>query len=171
MNVLRSLNRSAVLSLVCTLAAFMVAAATRADIPPDQLKAAGAIPLTTDLLSKMEKFVNEMTSNTDAKAEMAAIGNDPSNNPDNMGGLIGTKCPKTVAVLKASGLTPDEFVKAIFAMMALAMSEEFGKTDDQNAKANADFFAANKDRCNAVFGGFLALSMPADPSSSPASTP
>ena len=50
-----NLNRSSFFTLLCVIAAFTFAPALRADIPPDQVKAAGAIPLTTELLDKMDK--------------------------------------------------------------------------------------------------------------------
>jgi hypothetical protein len=167
-----NLNRSSFFALVCVLAALTFAAALRAEIPPDQLKTAGAIPLTTDLLDKMDRFVKAMTSDAAAKAELNEIGKDPSISPDNWATLITSKCPKTVAVFKANDLTPDDFSKAIFAIMAIAfMPDEFAKSDDKTVKANADFVAANKNRADTIFGGFLALSVPPDPSSSPAATP
>jgi len=165
-----NLNRSSFFILVCLIAAFTFAPALRADIPPDQVKAAGAIPLTTELLDKMDKFVQAMTADNAAKAELTEVGKDPSINPDNWGSTISAKCPKTVAVFKANNLTPDEFSKAIFAIMALSFSDEFAKSEDKAAKANYDFLNANKDRANTIFGGFLALRMPPD-SASPASTP
>jgi len=163
---------SAVAALALILAGFAAAPALRADVPPDQLKAAGAISLSTDLLDKMDKFVKAMTSDAAAKAELNEIGKDPSINPDNWASVITSKCPKTVAVFKANNLTADEFSKAIFAIMAIAfMPDEFAKSEDKTVKANADFVAANKDRADTIFGGFLALSVPAEPSSSPATTP
>ncbi|PZR74999.1 MAG: hypothetical protein DLM73_06380 [Chthoniobacterales bacterium] len=44
----------------------------------DQIKAAGAIPLTTELL---DKFVKSVTADEAAKAELAATGKDPSITP------------------------------------------------------------------------------------------
>jgi len=162
---------SAVAALALILVGF-AAPALRADIPPDQLKAAGAIPLSADLLDKMDKFVKAMTADAAAKAELNEIGKDPSINPDNWASVITSKCPKTVAVFKANNLTADDFSKAIFAIMAIAfMPDEFAKSEDKTVKANADFVAANKDRADTIFGGFLALSVPAEPSSSPATTP
>ena len=158
-------------AIVLALVAFISAPLLRAEIPPDQVKAAAAIPLTTELLDKMDKFVKTMTSDNAAKAELTAIGNDPSVNPDTWAGIVTAKCPKTVAAFKTCGTTPDEFSKAIFAIMAVSFSDEFLKSEDKVAKANAEFVAANKDRASTIFGGFLALSMPPEPSSSPASTP
>ena len=119
----------------------------------------------------MDKFVKAMTTDTAAKAELTEVGKDPSINPDNWASVITSKCPKTVALFKANNLTADDFSKAIFAIMAIAfMPDEFAKSEDKTVKANADFVAANKDRADTIFGGFLALSMPPD-SASPASTP
>jgi hypothetical protein len=138
----------------------------RAETPPDQIKAAGAIPLTTALLDKMDKFMKSVSTNDAAKAELAAAGKDPSITPETWGSVISAKCPKAVEIFKASGLTPDEFSKAIFAIMAVGMSEDLAKSEDKAVKANADFVAANKDRADAIFGAFMMLA-----ESPPASTP
>ena len=165
MNLTRSFNRSFFVPLLCAMAAFALVPATHADTPPDQIKAAGAIPLTTDLLDKMDKFIKAVSTNAAAKAEMAEVGKDPSIGPDNWGSTVTAKCPKTVEVFKSAGLTPDEFGKAIFAMMAVMMSEDLAKSEDKTVKANADFLNANKDRAGAVFGGFMSLG------EAPAATP
>jgi hypothetical protein len=158
-------------SIACALsiALFSFAAAPdlRAETPPDQIKAAGSIPLTTDLLDKMDKFIKAVSTNEAAKAELSAIGKDPSITPESWGSIIAAKCPKAVEVFKSAGITPDEFSKGIFAIMACAMSEDMAKSDDKAAAANAAFVAANKDKCDAVFGGFMMLSEPG-PGSSPA---
>jgi hypothetical protein len=157
-------------ALAITLLGFAAAPDLRAEIPPDQIKAAGAIPLTTDLLDKMDKFIKSVSTNDAAKAELAAVGKDPSMTPETWGSTISAKCPKTVEIFKASSLTPDDFSKGIFAIMAVGMSEELSKSEDKTVKANADFVAANKDRSNAVFSAFIMLGEPG-PGSSPASTP
>lgn len=149
---------------------FAAAPDLRAETPPDQIKAAGAIPLTTELLDKMDKFVKAVSGDEAAKAELAAIGKDPSITPETWGSIITAKCPKAVEIFKSSGITPDEFSKGIFAIMAVAMSEDLAKSEDKAVAANAAFVAANKDRADAVFAGFMMLGEPG-PSSSPASTP
>ncbi|MFL6590458.1 MAG: hypothetical protein ACJ8M4_09820 [Chthoniobacterales bacterium] len=156
---------SAIAVLLLTVLAGVSTPALRAETPPDQIKAAGAIPLTTELLDKMDKFIKSVGTNDAAKAEMAEVGKDPSIGPDNWGGTVTAKCPKTAEVFKSAGLTPDEFGKGIFAMMAIMMSEDLGKSEDKTVKANADFINANKDRAGAVFGGFMSLGEP------PAATP
>jgi hypothetical protein len=173
-NTITFISRLAIASIAGALTlivlGFAAAPDLRAETPPDQIKAAGAIPLTTELLDKMDKFIKSVGTNDAAKAELAAVGKDPSFTPENWGSVIGAKCPKTVEVFKASGLTPDEFGKAIFAIMAVGMSEDLAKSEDKTIQANAAFVAANKNRADAIFGAFMMLGEPG-PSSAPASTP
>ena len=173
-NISNFISRLALVSiagaLTITVLGFAATPALRAETPPDQLKAAGAIPLTTELLDKMDKFIKSVSTDAAAKAELAAVGKDPSMTPETWGSVIAAKCPKAVEIFKASGLTPDEFGKAIFAIMAVGMSDDMAKSADKTVQANAAFFAANKDRIDATFAGFMMLGEPG-PSSSPASTP
>jgi len=171
MKLTRSFNRSFILPLLCAMAAFALVPATRAETPPDQVKAAGAIPLTTALLDKMDAAIKSLSSDDAAKAELSEIGKDPNMSPEAWGPAIDAKCPKTAAHFKTAGITADEFVKGTFAIMACAMSEDLTNSTDKAVKANADFVAANKERAEKTFGGFMQLSMPAEPGSSPASTP
>jgi hypothetical protein len=172
-------NRISFLSRLAIASAFTVAMLgfagapdLRAETPPDQIKAAGAIPLTADLLDKMDKFIKNVSTDDAAKAELAAVGKDPSITPETWGSIISAKCPKAVAIFKASGLTPDEFSKGIFAIMAVAMSEDLAKSEDKTVAANAAFVAANKNRTDATFAGFMMLGEPGPSSSpAPASTP
>jgi len=142
-----------------------------AETPPDQIQAAGAIPLTTELLDKMEKFLKGLSADDAAKSEFVAAGKDPSFTPENWGSIISAKCPKAVGIFKASGLTPDEFAKGIFAIMAVGMSEDLAKSEDKKVQANAAFVAANKNRADAIFGTFMMLGEAGPSSSPPASTP
>jgi hypothetical protein len=170
-NSIKFLSRLAIASaFTAAVLGFAAAPGLRAETPPDQIKAAGAIPLTTELLDKMDKFIKSVSTNEAAKAELAAIGKDPSITPETWGGIITAKCPKAVEIFKSSGITPDDFSKGIFAIMAVAMSDELAKSEDKVVAANAAFAAANKDRTNAVFAGFMMLGEPG-PGSSPASTP
>jgi hypothetical protein len=136
------------------------APALRAETPPDQLKAAGAIALTTELMDKMDKFIKAVGADEAAKAELAVVGKDASITPETWGSVIAAKCPKALALFKDAALTADEFAKGIFAIMAVAMGEDMAKSEDKTVKANADFVTANKDRCDAVFSGFMMLGEP-----------
>jgi hypothetical protein len=156
-------------ALAITVLGFAAAPDLRAETPPDQVKAAGAIPLTTALLDKMDKFIKAVSTDEAAKAELAAIGKDPSIVPENWGSVMSAKCPKAVEIFKSCGLTPDEFAKGIFAIMAIGMSEDLAKSEDKTVQANVAFVAANKNRADATFSGFMMLSESGP--SSPASTP
>src|ERR1700724_1231048 len=101
-NTINFISRRAIASiagaLTLTALGFAAAPDLRAEIPPDQIKAAGAIPLTTELLDKMDKFVKSVSADDAAKAELAAVGKDPSITPETWGSLITAKCPKAVAI-------------------------------------------------------------------------
>ena len=152
-------------ALALTLLGFAPASLLGADIPPDQLKAAGAIPLTTGLLDKMDEFIKAMNSNNAAKTELATVSKDPSITPENWGSVIKAKCPKTVEVFEEAEITPDDFGKAIFAIMAVSMAEGLDKSTDKAVAANAAFVEANKERAGAIFGAFMMMGEPNAPSS------
>jgi hypothetical protein len=154
---------SSALAAIVLLLALAAAPVLRAEIPPDQIKSAGAIPLTTDLLDKMDGFIKALGADEAAKKELSAASADPSINPDNWGSSITAKCPKVAEVFKTAGITADDFGKALFAIMACAMGEELAKSEDKAVKANYDFVAANKERAEKTFGTFMQMSMPASP--------
>jgi hypothetical protein len=162
-----SFNRSSFFALVCVIAALPLAATTRAALPESEVKLAGAIPLTTELLEKMEKFLTNLKSDAAAKSELAAVTNENKDNPpmtgEAWGSLITAKCPKTVAVFQATGLTPEEFGKAAHAIESIIMCEtaappgdpdNLAKSQDKTVAANDAFYLANKARCDVVYGNF-----------------
>lgn len=169
-NTIPFISRRAIASIAGALAITVLSFAGTPDLgaetPPDQIKAAGAIALTTELLDKMDEFITAVKSDEAAKKELAAVGKDPSITPENWGSVISAKCPKTVELFEEAELTPDDFGKAIFAIMAVAMSEDLAKSEDKTVKANAAFVTTNKDRVDKVFGGFMMLGE-SGPSSSP----
>lgn len=138
-----------------------------AETPPDQIKAAGAIRLTTELLDKMDKFLKNLGTDEAAKAEFVAVAKESSFSPETWSSAISAKCPKAIAFFKASGLTPNEFTRGFFAITAVDAIDELAKSENKTVKANADFIAANKDRADTIFGAFLML---AQPGPAPAST-
>ena len=150
-------------TLAITVLCFAASPDLRAETPPDQIKAAGAIALTTDLLDKMDEFITAVKSDETAQKELAAASKDPTITPENWGSVISAKCPKTVEHFEEAELTPDDFGKAIFAIMAVSMSEDLAKSEDKTVKANAAFVTANKDRVDKVFGGFMMLGDPSAP--------
>ena len=159
-------------ALALTLFGFTATPKARADIPASQLKLAGAIPLTTELLDKMEKFLTSAKSDAAAKAELVAVTKENKDNPpmtgEAWGSLITAKCPKTVEIFQASGLTPDEFSKAVRAIEAIMFAEvmappgdkdNMAKSEDKTVAANAAFVVANKARAEAVYGNFLSIGL------------
>jgi hypothetical protein len=139
----------------------------RAETPADQVKAAGAIRLTTELLDNMEKFMKTVSNDAAAKAELAAVDKDPSTTPETWGSIISAKCPKVVAIFKTCGLTPDEFGRGILALTAVGMNDDLSKSEDKTVQANAAFVAANRGRTDAVFNAFLVFTEPSAPASTP----
>jgi hypothetical protein len=153
MNYLRSIIASL---LICSVA-IAAAPALRAETPADQVKDAGAIPLTTGLLDKMDKFIAAVSADDAAKTEMSAVGKDPTMTPETWAAAVKEKCPKTSAHFAASGVSAEEFFKAITAMMACLMSEDMAKSENKTAAANAEFLKANNARAEKTFGGFMSL--------------
>jgi hypothetical protein len=152
---------SSALTAIVLLLVLAVAPALRAETPPDQIKDAGAIKLTTDLFDKMDAFIQAVSADAAAKAELTEIGKDPSvsQDQDAWAAAITAKCPKTSQHLKTAGITAGDFTKGISAIMACAMSEDMAKSDNETAKANAELVNANKARAEKIFGSFMELSM------------
>jgi hypothetical protein len=166
MNLRRSLNWSFAVLLL-----FALAFTARAAFPEAELKRVVSITLTTELLEKMEKFVTSVKSDAGAKAELAAATKEDKDNGlrgEAWGKLITAKCPKTVALFEAAGVTPEEFGKATDAIESIMFAEamappgdpdNLAKSDNKTAVANAAFYNANKDRCEAVYGTFAVLGL------------
>jgi hypothetical protein len=143
---------------------------SRAAVPESELKATGAIPLTTELLDKMEKIFTSVRSDSTAKAELAAVKKENQGNPPMTGeawsSLISAKCPKALEIFKASGLTVEEFGKAAFAAVSLSWidglatpedKDNLAKSEDKTVAANVAFFAANKSRVEAIYANFMVM--------------
>jgi hypothetical protein len=155
-------------ALTITGLGFVAAPELCAETPADQTRAAGAIPLTTELFDKMEKFFTAVKSEAAAKAEIVAVmrenkDTNPPTTGEAWGSLISAKCPKTVEILEASGLTPEECGKAGFAIEAIMFADgmappgdkdNMAKSADKTAAANAAFYGANKARAEAIYGNF-----------------
>jgi hypothetical protein len=168
-NIIPFISRRAIASIAGALTITLLgfAADLRAETPADQIKAAAGISLTTALLDNMEKFMKSVSTDAAAKAELAAVDKDPSTTPETWGSVISAKCPKVVAIFKASGLTPDEFGRGILALMAVGMNDDLSTSEDKTVKANAAFVAANRGRTDAIFNAFLMFTEPAAPASTP----
>ena len=162
MNLNRPLNRFFLLPLLCAIA-FALVPLVQAETPPDQVKDAGAIPLTTSLLDKMDDVIKKLSNDSAAKAELAEIGKDPNQSSEAWAAAVKAKCPKASEHFASAGITADDFSKGMSAIMACAMSEDLAKSEDAKVKANAEFVKANNARAEKTFGSFMQLSMPAAP--------
>ena len=163
---------SPAITAIVLFGAFALVPASRAAIPESELKLAGAIPLTTELLEKMEKFLTGAKSDAAAKAELVAVTKANKDNPpatgEAWGSLVTAKCPKAVEIFQALGLTPEEFGKAALAIQSILLgdaiappgdNDNMAKSEDKTVAANAAFVAANKARAEAVFGSFATLGL------------
>ena len=149
-------------SLILTaLVAVTIVPAASAKIPDDQVKSAGAIKLTTELLDKMDKAAKAVRADEAARTEMAGV---KETERDAVIAALNSKCPKTAAYLKEAGITADQLMDGMSAILACVMDEsgELAKSDNETAKANAEFVKQNKERCDAVGGAVMAMGMAPD---------
>ena len=149
---------------------FALTPVARAAVPESELKCAGAIPLSTELLDKMEKIFAAVRADSTAKAELAAVKKENQGNPPMTGeawsSLISAKCPKALEIFKSSGLTAEEFGKAAFAASSLVWIDglatpedkaNLAKSEDKTVAANVAFFAANKNRVESAYANFMVM--------------
>jgi hypothetical protein len=152
------MNMKFFLSLVTgvALVVFVSLPTARAKTSDDQIKSAGAIELTTELLNKMETAAASVKADEAARAEMATI--KPDTDPD-FAAAVKAKCPKTEEHLQSAGITADELMKATLAILACMMDEngDLAKSNNETAKANAEFVKDNKQRCDTVGGMVMAM--------------
>ena len=152
------LNTSHLIFLCICVATVLAVPAVTAQVPPDQAKMAGAVPLSTVLLDKIDNLLKKVEADPAAKAEYVAAGKDAGARPDNMTQLVETKYPKLAAVFKTSDLTPFEFMNASGAVfMTSALAESDTAPDDERAAANVKFYKANKDRVTATMNRLEAI--------------
>jgi hypothetical protein len=137
----------------------LAASDLRAEVPAEDLKAAGAVPLTTELLDKLDKFMKAVNTDDAAKAELAPVNKDESLTAETWGTVVSAKCPKTVEILKVSGLTPHEFATAIYAIL-IVTGEDLSNSEDQTVKANLAFVAANEVRTEDTLTAYLRFAAP-----------
>lgn len=143
-------RRLSLFTLICAAAILGSALATRAEVPPDALKLAGGIALTKDLMSHMKAFVAAVTGNPEVKAEFLKMNEDPAMSPEMPDAVI-AKYPKVAAAFKSSSVKPDEFVKGWSVMMIVpTLADLKTPLEDKVARANVDFFNANKEEVTAL---------------------
>ena len=150
-------TRSLVYLFICAVILVAVSTVT-AQVPADQAKVAGAVPLSTVLLDKIDSLLKKVEADPAAKAEYIAAGKDAGARPENMTELVEKKYPKLAAVFKTSDLTPFEFMNATGSLfMTMAISEAETPTQDERAAANVKFYNANKERVMATMNKLEAI--------------
>jgi hypothetical protein len=160
--------------VICAIAYTAVSAVT-AQVTPEQAKMAGAVPLSTVLLDKIDSLLKKVDADPAAKAEYIAAGKDAGARPENMTSLVETKYPKLAAIFKTSDLTPFEFMNASGSVFLTTMLSEMDTpVQDERAAANIKFYKANKERVTATMNRLEAIekgsgntSSSPSPSSSP----
>src|SRR2546423_12593713 len=99
--------------ILSALVALTIVPAVTARIPEDQIKSAGAIPLNTELLDKLDKAAKAARADEAARTEMASV---KETERDPVIAAINSKCPKTVAYLKEAGVTANQLMDATVAI-------------------------------------------------------
>ena len=147
--------------VLSALVALTIVPGVTARISDDQIKSAGAIPLNTDLLDKLDKAAKAVRADEAARTEMAGV---KETERDAVVAAINSKCPKAAAYLKEAGITADQLMDAMSAMLACIMDEsgDLAKSDNETAKANAEFVKQNRQRCDTVGGALMAMSTAPD---------
>ena len=129
-----------------------------AQVTAEQTKAAGAVPLSTVLLDKVDNLLKKVESDPAAKAEYIAAGKDAGARPENMSEIVERKYPKLAAVFKTSDLTPFEFMNATGSVfMTITLAEMDQPVEDPRAAANVKFYKENKDRVTATMNKLEAV--------------
>ena len=136
----------------CLAAALVVFAFAFAPSAQAQMK---IIPLTMDKIDKMSKLVESVNADPANKAAMEEVGKDETVASAMMSGgsvndTITSKYPKAAALYKAAGITPDDFMATIMSVSMAATDATEGTSDAAVAKANIDFFKANKEKIEKV---------------------
>lgn len=127
--------------------------AVNAQITPEQARMAGAIPLTTQLLDKLDKLSQAIAADAETKMQYVTSGKDSSIAPETAESAIAAKYPKLAAAFKSAGMTVDEFIKTMSTLpMTAALAEMGGTPEEGTAAANIAFYKANKDRVRAALG-------------------
>lgn len=113
------------------------------------------VALNNDRIDKLGKFVQSVNADPASKAVMEEVGKDETVTGAMMSGgsindAVNTKYPKAAALYKAAGLTPDEFMQTIIAISLAETGVAEGTTDAAAAKANVEFYNANKDKVQKI---------------------
>ena len=145
------------IALGCALLAFAPLQSAQA-----QMK---VIPLSMEKIDKMSKLVQSVNADPAAKAAMEETSKDEAIATAMMSGgsvndTIKTKYPKADALYKAAGTTADEFFATVMSVSMAATGATDGTSDAAVAKANVDFYTANKEKIDKDHGDDEVIILP-----------
>ena len=144
---LLSIRFASALALGCALLAFAPQPSAQAQVK--------VVTLTNDNFEKVSKFVQTVNADPAAKAAMDEMGKDQDLATAMMtgassGDTINTKYPKAAAIFKSAGITPDDFFTTLMSLGMAAQGATDGTSDAAIAKANVEFYNANKEKIEKV---------------------
>ena len=127
----------------CAVMAFAAAPSAQAQVK--------VVALNSAALDKLDKFITTVNADPASKAAMDEMGKDQELGMAVMSGTsindtVTTKYPKAAAVYKSGGFTPDEFNAVVMSLAMAGMSTADGTSDAAVAKANIEFYNANKEK-------------------------
>ena len=130
---------STLLVLGCALLAF-------ASLAQAQMK---VVPLTMDNVNKLTKFIETLNSDPATQSALEDIGKDDTVSTAMMSGgsindAVKAKYPKAAAAFKNAGMTADDYFTMVISLGLASTGMTDGTTDPAVAKANVEFFNANK---------------------------
>jgi hypothetical protein len=136
-----SARPAALLAAVCAVLAF-------APLAQAQIK---IVPLSTDKIEKVGKFVQSVDSDPAKKAAMEEADKDEAvmsamGSGGSINDVINTKYPKAAAIYKAGGYTPDDFMALVVSISMASTGLTEGVSDPAVGKANVEFYNANKEK-------------------------
>ena len=135
------------LAVGCALLSFAAAPSAQAQIK--------VVPLSMDKIDKMGKFAQSVEADPAAKAAMEEADKDEDiakamTTGESVNGIYDKKYPKAAAVYKKVGITPDEFMAEVVSLSMATTGTSDGTSDAAVAKANIDFYNANKEKVDKV---------------------
>lgn len=131
----------------CALLSFAAAPSAQAQIK--------VVPLSMDKVDKMGKFAQSVEADPAAKAAMEEADKDEDiakamTTGESVNGIYDKKYPKAAAVYKKAGITPDEFMAEVVSLSMATTGMTEGVSDAKVAKANAEFYTANKEKIDKI---------------------
>ncbi len=109
------------------------------------------VPLTMDSVNKLTKFIATANSDPATESALEDISKDETVSTAMMTGgsindAVKTKYPKAAAAFKSAGMTADDYFTMVISLGLASTGMTDGTSDTVVAKANVEFFNANKSK-------------------------